>query len=231
MFLRLHHLIAPHLSACAAPAAAAAASCAVGHSLRAMAALAGGDLSLPPPPPPPAMHAAYVALLDGGGLRPDMSQQAAVAALAALQAQLLEALAPPPPPGAGAAPPQPQMGAGFAQSLGAGRPAPRAQGAFLFGSIGSGKTALMDLFLSSTPDWVPAPGGGRAPLRKRRAHFHDFMADVHARLHAQQEALPRQVRRTRDGHPVYRCVPLPPRRRRRRRRWRTPLAAPLAPCS
>ena len=46
------------------------------------------------------------------------------------------------------------------------------QGLYLWGSVGRGKTMLMDLMLES------------APLQqKRRMHFQSFMADVHHRIH------------------------------------------------
>ncbi len=45
------------------------------------------------------------------------------------------------------------------------------KGLYIFGAVGRGKTMLMDLF-SSTVRVSP----------RRRAHFHEFMADVHARL-------------------------------------------------
>jgi cell division protein ZapE len=45
------------------------------------------------------------------------------------------------------------------------------KGLYIFGAVGRGKTMLMDLF-SGTVTVSP----------RRRAHFHEFMADVHARL-------------------------------------------------
>jgi cell division protein ZapE len=47
------------------------------------------------------------------------------------------------------------------------------KGLYLYGAVGRGKTMLMDLFFTSL-----------AIERKRRAHFHEFMLDVHARIHA-----------------------------------------------
>ncbi len=52
------------------------------------------------------------------------------------------------------------------------------KGLYIFGAVGRGKTMLMDLFFSSV-----------TLKHKRRAHFYEFMADVHARLKlARQEA-------------------------------------------
>ena len=51
------------------------------------------------------------------------------------------------------------------------------RGLYVYGAVGRGKTMLMDLFFNAV----------EAPL-KRRAHFHGFMADVHARLHAWRQA-------------------------------------------
>ncbi len=53
--------------------------------------------------------------------------------------------------------------------------APR--GMYIWGSVGRGKTMLMDLFFESV-----------AMRAKRRIHFHAFMADVHQKIHAWREA-------------------------------------------
>ncbi len=55
------------------------------------------------------------------------------------------------------------------------RPAPR--GVYVHGEVGRGKTMLMDMFFSAV-EVTP----------KRRAHFHAFMADAHARVHAWRQA-------------------------------------------
>ena len=52
------------------------------------------------------------------------------------------------------------------------------KGLYIWGAVGRGKTMLMDLFY----EYVPAQ-------RKRRVHFHDFMADVHGRIHAWRQDL------------------------------------------
>jgi cell division protein ZapE len=45
------------------------------------------------------------------------------------------------------------------------------KGLYVYGEVGRGKTMLMDLFFATSP-----------VQRKRRAHFHEFMADVHERV-------------------------------------------------
>jgi cell division protein ZapE len=53
------------------------------------------------------------------------------------------------------------------------KPAGPIKGLYIHGDVGRGKTMLMDLFF-----------GLSSVERKRRAHFHEFMADVHERLNA-----------------------------------------------
>lgn len=48
------------------------------------------------------------------------------------------------------------------------------RGLYLYGDVGSGKTMLMDLFYETLPSKVTS---------KTRIHFHNFMQDVHKRLH------------------------------------------------
>ena len=58
------------------------------------------------------------------------------------------------------------------------KPQPPLQGLYVHGEVGRGKTMLMDLFFATSP-----------VLRKRRAHFHEFMADVHERVHIYRQEI------------------------------------------
>jgi cell division protein ZapE len=65
------------------------------------------------------------------------------------------------------------------------------KGLYIHGGVGRGKTMLMDIFFKRCPD-----------PRKRRVHFHDFMADVHDRITAHRKLL-------RDGKTKH-ADPIPP---------------------
>lgn len=107
----------------------------------------------------PAITAAYQRLLHSGKLLPDSAQETAVAQLAQIQ-ESWQASAP--------------RGGLLGRLRGkAKRDADAVQGVYLWGAVGRGKSLLMDLFHDTTP-----------LQPKRRVHYHAFMMDVHARIHA-----------------------------------------------
>jgi cell division protein ZapE len=96
----------------------------------------------------------YQALVEAGELKPDAGQANAALKLADIQQQL-EAV--------------PPRGSTIWRLLGK-KPDP-VRGLYLWGGVGRGKSMLMDLFFESVQ-----------VKHKRRAHFHEFMLDIHARL-------------------------------------------------
>jgi cell division protein ZapE len=60
------------------------------------------------------------------------------------------------------------------------RALPPIKGLYIYGDVGRGKTMLMDFFFETSP-----------VERKRRAHFHEFMLDVHERVHAIRQQMKR----------------------------------------
>jgi cell division protein ZapE len=60
------------------------------------------------------------------------------------------------------------------------RTLPQIKGLYIYGEVGRGKTMLMDFFFATSP-----------VERKRRAHFHEFMLDVHERIHAVRQEMKR----------------------------------------
>lgn len=111
----------------------------------------------------PALVERYDALVAERGLHPDASQREAVKMLQKLVDALSKGKAP-------AAPLPRVLRAFFWQEE-------RPRGLYLWGPVGRGKTMLMNLFFDMAP-----------VERKRRAHFHGFMADVHDRLHRLRKA-------------------------------------------
>ncbi len=121
----------------------------------------------------------YRARRGTGTLRPDPDQE-----LAAEKFQsLYHALKGYQPQAAGEAK---AAGGGWLERFGLGRrraaPSPEVattapQGLYLYGGVGRGKSMLMDLFFDSAP-----------VDRKRRVHFHEFMLEVHQRIHDHRQS-------------------------------------------
>lgn len=108
----------------------------------------------------------YDALVSSGAIERDPAQVVVVKRLEALTQALAESkLA--------------RKGSALGWLFGKKTPAGEApRGLYVWGSVGRGKTMLMDLFFEA------------APIRKkRRVHFHEFLADVHARIHAYRQKL------------------------------------------
>jgi cell division protein ZapE len=117
---------------------------------------------------PAAITAQYAALAATGEIERDPAQEEAVARLARLNAQLaMHRLARK----------SSSLGWLFGQRV---KPGQELEGLYIWGDVGRGKTMLMDMFFAACP-----------VQRKRRAHFHQFMLDVHERLNAYRQKLKR----------------------------------------
>ncbi len=108
---------------------------------------------------PTDIRAQYAALIASGEIERDAAQEEALDLLAGLEARLRE-----------------RRLARKSSSLGwlfgaRERREEPIRGLYLFGDVGRGKTMLMDMFFAAS-----------AVRRKRRAHFHEFMSDVHDRV-------------------------------------------------
>src|ERR1700688_3230023 len=108
--------------------------------------------------------AQYAAGVAAGRVGSDDAQLAVIAKLARLEARVAE-----------------HRLARKSSSLGwlfGNRKEPPLKGLYIYGDVGRGKTMLMDLFFAASP-----------VARKRRAHFHEFMLDVHERVHAVRQKI------------------------------------------
>src|SRR5438270_3412279 len=114
----------------------------------------------------PSFQAEYQAAVSSGAIEPDPAQEKAADALAALDQRL-----------AGYKPPRKQ---GLLGRLFADKDEPPPRGLYIHGEVGRGKTMLMDMFFQhSTVE------------NKRRAHFHEFMAEAHERIHGYRQNIAR----------------------------------------
>src|SRR5471030_1199822 len=117
-------------------------------------------------PPDASFRAHYQALVASGAIEPDAAQAEAAEALAALEGRLAHYKP---------ARKKKLLGRLFADKNGA---PPR--GLYIHGEVGRGKTMLMDLFFQHS-----------SVAHKRRAHFHEFMAEVHERIYGYRQNIAR----------------------------------------
>lgn len=102
----------------------------------------------------------YLDLVDQGNIEFDPEQHNILKHMAALSAAFAKQTA------------RPGAFQRLKQSL---KPTKPIQGLYIYGSVGVGKTFLMDLLLQHLPT-----------TRKIRRHFHEFMTDIHQQLHQRQ---------------------------------------------
>src|ERR1700716_2424466 len=117
-------------------------------------------------PPPASFRAHYQALVSSGAIEADAAQARAVEALGALEERLARY--------------KPVRKQGLLGRLFADKDEPPPRGLYVHGEVGRGKTMLMDLFFQHGP-----------VAHKRRAHFHEFMAEVHERIYGFRQNIAR----------------------------------------
>ncbi len=110
---------------------------------------------------PNSVTAKYAEAVAAGRVEEDQAQLSVVSLMAQLEARVVEHRL---------ARKSSALGWLFASRA---REQPAIKGLYIYGAVGRGKTMLMDFFFGASP-----------VLRKRRAHFHEFMIDVHERVHA-----------------------------------------------
>lgn len=116
--------------------------------------------------PSASFHAHYKALVASGAIEADPAQMRAAEAFAALEDRLNGY--------------KPMKKQGLFGRLFADKDAPPPRGLYVHGEVGRGKTMLMDMFFQQSP-----------VTHKRRAHFHEFMAEVHERVYAYRQNIAR----------------------------------------
>src|ERR1700742_1079148 len=119
-----------------------------------------------PSPPPSSFRTHYEQLVSSGAIERDAAQAAAVEAFADLEARLSSY--------------KPVRKQGLLGRLFANKNEPPPRGLYVHGEVGRGKTMLMDLFFQQSQ-----------VTHKRRAHFHEFMAEVHERIFGYRQSIAR----------------------------------------
>ena len=117
-------------------------------------------------PPSASFRAHYQDLISSGAIEPDAAQEEAADALAELEQRLSNY--------------KPFRKQGLLGRLFGDKDEPPPRGLYIHGEVGRGKTMLMDLFFQHS-----------SVTHKRRAHFHEFMAEVHERIYGYRQNMAR----------------------------------------
>jgi len=116
--------------------------------------------------PSASFRAHYQALVSSGAIEPDAAQEEAAEAFADLEQRLASY--------------KPVRKQRLLGRLFADKKEPPPRGLYVHGEVGRGKTMLMDLFFQHS-----------SVAHKRRAHFHEFMAEVHERIYGYRQNVAR----------------------------------------
>ena len=117
-------------------------------------------------PPSASFRAHYESLVSSGAIEADAAQQEAAEALGDLEQRLGSY--------------KPLRKQGLLGRLFADKDEQPPRGLYIHGEVGRGKTMLMDMFFQHS-----------SVVHKRRAHFHEFMAEVHERIYGYRQNLAR----------------------------------------
>src|SRR6476620_11774728 len=116
--------------------------------------------------PPTSFRAHYQALVSSGAIEADPAQARAANAFGALEERLSSY--------------KPLRKQSLLERLFGDNDELAVRGLYVHGDVGRGKTMLMDLFFQQSP-----------VEHKRRAHFHEFMAEVHERIYGYRQGIAR----------------------------------------